>query len=95
MSSHFAGRIVTARLFTQMNPRQFQFFDVVRHVRVYLTRQINKAPFRVGVNAGRKLIQRNIERVSQRLPAVTDADTASVMHFFRVSPNRFYRHAHR
>ncbi|MGQ7115521.1 hypothetical protein ACUOFC_61485, partial [Escherichia sp. TWPC-MK] len=27
---------------------------------------------------------RNIERVSQRLPAVTDADTASVMHFFRV-----------
>ena len=30
-----------------------------------------------------------------RLPAVTDADTASVMHFFRVSPNRFYWHTHR
>ena len=77
-----------------MNPRQLQFFDVLSHVRVNLTRQIDKAPFRVGINAGGKLIQRNIERVSQRLPAVTDADAASFMHFFRVGPDRFYWHTY-
>ncbi len=31
--------------------------------RIHLARQIDKAPFRVGVDAGRKLIQRNIQRI--------------------------------
>ena len=62
VSSHFPGRVVTAGFFAQMDTWQLQFFDVVSHVRVYLTRQIDKAPFRVGVNAGSQLIEREIQR---------------------------------
>ncbi len=40
--------------------RDGEFFDVVRHVRIYLARQINKTPFRVGVDTGGELIERDI-----------------------------------
>ena len=62
VSSHFSGRIVTAGFFAQVDTRQLQFLDVVSHVRVYLTRQIDEAPFRVGVNAGSQLVEREIQR---------------------------------
>ena len=62
VSSHFSGRIVTAGFFAQVDTWQLQFFDVVSHVRVYLTRQIDEAPFRVSVNAGSQLIEREIQR---------------------------------
>ena len=47
----FAGRIVTAGFFPQMNAGQLQFLNVISHIRVHLTGKIDKAPFRVGVNA--------------------------------------------
>ena len=47
----FAGRIITAGFFPQMNAGQLEFFNVVSHIRVHLTGKIDEAPFRVGVNA--------------------------------------------
>ncbi|MNP23661.1 hypothetical protein D3C76_1163780 [compost metagenome] len=78
-----------------MNAGQLQLFDVVGHVRVNLTRQIDKAPFRVGIDAGCKLIERHFQRVREGFPAVIEGDPASVMQLFRIRPDRFHRHTDR
>ncbi|MNH20010.1 hypothetical protein D3C79_797620 [compost metagenome] len=95
MRGHLAGRIVAARLLTQVNARQFQLVDVVANRRIHLARQVDKAPFRVGVNAGRKLIQRDIQRIRQCLPTAVQRYATALIELFRVGPNGVHRHAHR
>ena len=95
VSGYFAGWVVTAGFFTQMNTRQLQFANVVRHVRVNLTRQIDKTSFRVRVNAGSQLIQRHFQRIREGFPAVIKGNATGVVQLFRIGPDRFHRHAHR
>ena len=95
VSGYFARRIVAAGLFPQVNPRQLQFTDVVGHIRVHLTRQIDKTHPWIGIDARCQLIQRHIQRIGQRLPAVVQGHAPGFMQLFRVSPDSFYRHAHR
>ena len=95
VSGHFSGRVVTTGFFTQMNARQLQFFDVVGHVRVNLTRQIDETHPRIGIDARRQLIQRHIEGIRQRLPARIQGYPAGIMKFFWIGPDSLHRHADR
>ena len=95
VSGYFTRRIVAARLFPQMNARQLEFADVIGHIRVNLTRQIDKTHPRIGIDTRCQLIQRHIQRIGQRLPAVVERHAAGFMQLFRVSPDGFYRYAHR
>ena len=78
-----------------MNARQLQFFDVVGHVRVNLTRQIDETHPRIGIDARRQLIQRHIEGIRQRLPARIQGYPAGIMKFFWIGPDSLHRHADR
>ena len=95
VSGYFPGRVVTTGFFAQMNARQLQLLDVIGHVRVNLTRQIDKPHPRIGIDARRQLIQRHIEGIRQRFPARIQGNPAGVMELFRVGPDSLHRHADR
>ncbi|MNI46522.1 hypothetical protein D3C73_1009900 [compost metagenome] len=78
-----------------MNPRQLEFFDVVGHVRVDLACEVDKTPFRVGIDARSQLVERDVQRSRQRSPAFANAYATRIMHFFRIGPDGLHRHAHR
>src|SRR5690606_23162864 len=94
VSGYFAGRIVAAGFFTKVNTRQLQLTNVVRHIRVDLTRQIDKTPFWIGVDAGSELIQRHFQGIRERLPAVIKRNATRIVQLFRIGPDGFNRYAH-
>ncbi|MNZ95233.1 hypothetical protein D3C78_1143700 [compost metagenome] len=78
-----------------MYPRQFEFLNIIGHIRVHLTRQIDKASFRVGIDACGHLVERHFQRIGKRFPAVIQRDATCIMQLFRIGPDRFNGYAHR
>lgn len=72
-----------------MNFWQFEFFDVVCYVRIYLVCQINKMFFWVGVDMGGELIEWNIECSRKCFLVIVDVDVVGVMNFFWIGLDCF------